>query len=594
MKRFTRLGVVFSRVMLMVAVALWVHVAQAQVLEQVPSDALVVVHAKNLQSISTKIAALAKQWGIVEMNPAMSDPLGYLLGQAKITDGLDKSGDAAMVLANGDLKAEPPPMILLIPVTDYQKFIGNFAGAQKDGELDKFKMSFGGEPGDEDTYAANWGHYAALTPTKALLAKKPEGFKPSPAAAKEIASKDIVAIANMKVLGPLAKQHIEENKDKVNGQIDSGLSGLPEAAPYIPVLKVCFTQGVNAAERFLTETDCAGLSIDLQPDGVGVGLLADFVADSYLAKNIASVKGTEGSLMTGLPDGKYLMSGGGRNDAEDLKKAFDEFLAPIQDSLSKGNETMQHISTYIDALKSSMHDQQAGSFGLITPTGALGTPLLQTIMEQKGDAAALLKDQKTMMVSQQEIMNLLPNQPKMTVDVKPDAKTVDGVSYTQFTTTITDSSSPSAAMAKQMMNMFYGPNGPQAFTGVVDEHHLMMYTGLDDAVVSAAIKAVKDQNDPFIKDEGINLVRKHLPQIKVSEMYLNVADIVTTAVTYAKMLGMPLPVTMKAGVPPVGFAIATDGPSMRGDMYVPSDLIEQIVAMALQFNMGGGAKNGGL
>ena len=198
-----------------------------------------------------------------------------------------------------------------------------------------------------------------------------------------------------------------------------------------------------------------------------------------------------------------------------------------------------------------------------------------------------------MFSTQQEFMNLLPNQPKSKVDVKPDAKTVDGVSFTQITTTMIDNSSPGAAMAKQMLNMLYGPNGPTYYAGAADEKHLLMYSGLDDATVTAAIKAAKDQNDPFADDQSLQEVRKHLPQTKVAEMYINVGDIVTTVVTYAKMLGMPMPVSMKAGIPPVGQSLSAGGSSIRGDLYVPSDLIEQLVAMALQFNMGG-AKGGGL
>jgi hypothetical protein len=280
-------------------------------------------------------------------------------------------------------------------------------------------------------------------------------------------------------------------------------------------------------------------------------------------------------------------------EGDSLKQAANEFLAPIQDQLSRGNADQQHLSAYLDSMKNLLNDQKGQTFGLIAPAGALGTPMFQWVGVQSGDSEAILKDQQKMIVASQDVMGLLPNQPKMTTEVKPNAKTVDGISFSQVTTTIGDSNAPGAAAAKQMLNMLYGPDGIVVYMGAVDGQHVLGVSGTDDAMIAAAIKAVKEQNDPFTKDEGLTQVRKHLPQTKVSEMYINVADIVTTAVTYAKMLGMPLPVTMKAGIPPIGFAIATDGPSIRGDMYVPSDLIEQIVAMALQFNMGG-AKNGGL
>ena len=57
-------------------------------------------------------------------------------------------------------------------------------------------------------------------------------------------------------------------------------------------------------------------------------------------------------------------------------------------------------------------------------------------------------------------------------------------------------------------------------------------------------------------------------------------------------MGMPIPISMKAGLPPIGFSLASEGASMRGDMFVPSDLVEQCIAMALQLKMMGGAGNG--
>jgi hypothetical protein len=43
--------------------------ARAQVLQNVPTDALVVIKIKNLQDVSTKLADLSKQWGLTNIRP---------------------------------------------------------------------------------------------------------------------------------------------------------------------------------------------------------------------------------------------------------------------------------------------------------------------------------------------------------------------------------------------------------------------------------------------------------------------------------------------------------------------------------------------
>src|SRR5437868_3784314 len=69
------------------------------------------------------------------------------------------------------------------------------AAARADGELTTFKPE-GGD--DKPGYVANWGNYAAMSPTQALVSKKPGGgLKLSGLAAKEMQQKDAVVYANI-------------------------------------------------------------------------------------------------------------------------------------------------------------------------------------------------------------------------------------------------------------------------------------------------------------------------------------------------------------------------------------------------------------
>ena len=78
-----------------VVMALGVGRSQAQVLDQVPAESLVVVKVANLQATSGKIAKLMHELGIDAMVPQMQDPLGALQQKIKANNGLDKNGELA-------------------------------------------------------------------------------------------------------------------------------------------------------------------------------------------------------------------------------------------------------------------------------------------------------------------------------------------------------------------------------------------------------------------------------------------------------------------------------------------------------------------
>src|SRR5256885_16926259 len=111
---------VIAPALVVMALLLLAPVAQAQVLQQVPADALVVIKFNKLKATSDKIAALAQKLGIAQMNPDMADPLGKMQAEAGIKEGVDPAGDAALVLLNGKMDEQKPPGLVLIPVTDYK------------------------------------------------------------------------------------------------------------------------------------------------------------------------------------------------------------------------------------------------------------------------------------------------------------------------------------------------------------------------------------------------------------------------------------------------------------------------------------------
>src|SRR5438105_4359519 len=287
--------------------------ARGQVLDQVPAEALVIMKVSNLQQTSGKLAKLCQDLGIAQMAPQMADPLGALQTKLKINNGIDKAGEVAFAYIDpaavgGDSQHS---MVMLWPVSDYKGFLSNFPDAKEEGGVATVKL--GDDP--DDSFVVNWGKYAAITPSKEVAALKPTGFKVQGAAAKELA-KDFAVCANMPRLREMARPKLKDNRDKIITQMENALSQEAELAKYVPVFKAAVNRVLDLADQFLAESQSAVYSVNIGDSGVNVALVADFVDGSALGNGVKSFKNSNASMLTGLPEGKYLFFGGGTGNPE--------------------------------------------------------------------------------------------------------------------------------------------------------------------------------------------------------------------------------------------------------------------------------------
>jgi hypothetical protein len=96
LRRWSRFAVVAA------AVAIVADHARAQVMSQVPENAMVVVRVASLQKTSQKIASLSQKIGIAQMVPQLQDPLGALNQKLNNPKGMNNEGEMAFVFLNPD------------------------------------------------------------------------------------------------------------------------------------------------------------------------------------------------------------------------------------------------------------------------------------------------------------------------------------------------------------------------------------------------------------------------------------------------------------------------------------------------------------
>ena len=214
---------------LLVALVFSTAARAAGVLEQVPSDAWVVVKVSNLQQTSDKVAKWAEQLGLAQAVPQFADPIGTLEKELKLGGGIDRSGEMAFVMVNPETAVGPDKaLVVLVPSKDFKALTANLkefkAGAA--GGIATFKGDTG-----EAVYVTQRGNYAAFSPKKELRSNKPAagGLKLAGVTAGEVAEKDIVVYANIPAMRQTLLPKLREAKEKLLQEIEKGGANFPTA-----------------------------------------------------------------------------------------------------------------------------------------------------------------------------------------------------------------------------------------------------------------------------------------------------------------------------------------------------------------------------
>ena len=607
------------------AVMLMPIAARAQVLDQVPGDALVVIKLNKLKQTSEKMAAFADKLGLAQQMPAAGDPIESLKGKLGIKQGLDDSGDAVIFFPNMEKEGEPA-MVILVPVSDYKAFIGNFEGATTEGEVTTATL---GEE-EKESFIIERGKYAAISNEKAALDQKPDGIKAEGLSAKELDGKDVVAYVNMKSARAKILPEITKNRQKIIDEVEKNMKqgaagprrGPQEdedsdpAAPapanaqqekMIPLVRAFVNRGLDVVEQLVRDADAATYGLSFGDAGVNSTTMVQFAKESPSAKRVAELKNTDQSLLAGLPQGKYMFFGGSSDEASAGAKIIADFVAPLEKEFAAlGDAEGKALQGYLDGIKQYAAAVKMSAFGMATPSGMLGQDaIVQAIGVSVGDAKAVMEAQKKMFDAQQGLMSLMSVggvKTEVQSSYKENAKTVDGVTLNQMTTNFAppagQQATPQQMQMQQMMTFMYGPGGVTAWLGAVGNDKVISAAGANDELLGKLIASAKTGEDVLSKSAGLSATVKELPKERMVAAYVSLDQIAKTLANYARaLMGMQLNLQLPDDLPPLGITMGTDGDgtALRADGHMPAQTLQSIIAavMQVQMQMQGGQQPGG-
>ena len=303
----------------------------ADILQEVPRDALGFVVLHNLSGVDAKVAQLSTQ-----LDRGLPRPLAFLKELTGISDGLNPNGDFLLAFIRSvDANASHPEFCVYLPVADYDRFIQSLNGTTVDG------ISVA-TVGGEDLLIAHRGDWAVVMNPDAraritqLLDASPTTLAQIAEWQKWIESNDatiVVLAAGVKpalkwALGqPAVERKIDEDSendifgsDDVNGPLNPFVAPRLNRSPAdaYSLLQDELRKWAAASpdlSRALSKSIGIGCGIRLDKDGNAVGSLR--IATS---KDIAKV-GEDKNGATDLPFSIYGGGGFVMNGAAMLKNA---------------------------------------------------------------------------------------------------------------------------------------------------------------------------------------------------------------------------------------------------------------------------------
>ncbi len=581
-----------------------------EVYQMIPLDAPVAIVVPNLSALSQKVAKLNEQ-ALDSMVPNMVDLLGEMKMTMGIEEGLNEEGSLAIALTDAqalnpdmpkgldadDPQDDKPPMIMLIPVKDYDAFVVGYGGDPAEKVTQLFL------PDGSHGYAKKFGGYAVLAPNQ----QDAQAYQPPPAngltarvgriGRRCLASSDAAFLVNIEALAPVFQPQFEEAITQLKAEMDREMSK-PQAgmdAEMMVFVRVILEAYFDAAQAVWRDSASCVVGLDLDDQGLGFSGTLQFKANSPSAKVFGTGQGA-GPLLSQLPNQDYMMAFSADMRGlhcqpllDDLVSKFPEdadhqMTGMIKDGLAMWKQSPAMAMAYYPPAGPPM-GMMGGMMG-----GVMGGMMNSVGVIQTEDPQAYLEMYQSMI----EKANGLKVAPAPDQDAKaeagnpqgdgeapqvsifatytPNALEISGVQVNeyqiqyQYPPEVMQQMGPIAPMMAMFGGMGY--NGYIAAKG----SSVVMTTTRDGQLMQQALASV-DQNNGLGTQGQIEQVRQDgLWPHTVMEGYISVNGVMGGVNTFMAMMGQP-PIEVPEGLPPMATAVSVEQNGIATRLYVPTEIV---------------------
>lgn len=556
--------------------------ATEDVLKLVPDGALGVVVVNRPGAVDGKIQDLGRQ-----MQLPVPSLLMLLDLQVNFRKGFDQDGSLAVIVLPAQQGRAFPTPILLVPVSDYEKFLGQFEPEEaKDGLT---RITLKGVSG----WARQIGGYAAVTDGsyREVLEKTLKVSKELPAGLAAwrpwLADQDLAAV----VLQPGVQELCTKAQEGIR-QIKETMTRIGQSAPDSSPQGAKLAENMEQMARIWDFYASIFQAAQKQVSACGFGVQVDkqsslrltgrtmLVSSGSWAKRVEELKPTEDDLLAGIPDKPFVIAGSGAASEAVWKglmaasfkmmKSMREFYGLSEEQLDKmiqmADQSMKGIRGMSMVLSSghsgeSIYSGMAGVFGVDDSQEFLAS--YEAYVRQYSE---LLKGVKHSALPQMDVQKSQIDGHaglKLTMNALKPPKDFQTPDY------------------DRMMKALLGPD--QKAVGwlvAVDKHRILM-SYADKNVLQQMLKDMGQSKPGLAGDAELKKTAALLPPKPVVTVYVSprgaiefVQRIVPAFAPPEANVNLKLPEFPKT--PPLGFAVTTGKAEAQMQLVVPREVIQAV------------------
>ncbi len=529
MNRFGRISrTIVALVMLSVAATHAVAQANriAPVLDQVSERAQIVVVAPNLSRLSEKLALLNES---LELGvPELADVLGEFKRDAGVERGLADNGALVLVVedATTALMGGQAKVYLLVPVSDYDAFIGSF-DATVDGPVAQLNSATG-----DPNFIRKVGNYALVGETSAAV----QSYQPANNGAKWIRKAGDLG-GNALAGGDVAMVIDIESMSMTLAGMTTMLQFMAEMgiANAPPEQQASARAGVQwliqGFQAFVRDGSALVVASDLTEQGIGGSIAVQFKENSALAKRFAN-GGKAADHLARLPDKPYLVAMSANTDAFNIAGIAESILPLIASTDVPAADAFKAMLPIVQQMRGM-------SLVVAPPTDETQEPSVLTYMNVT-DAAAYRDAFKKYLAQ---------------IDGKPATAADPTTVATRYTANQLKVGDVAADQYEIRTDALTAQTG---YLVGKDEH--ILHTNVADAQVLRDGLAAMTRTNGLGANGDIAQTRKSLLPDSAFELFINFDAVMALA---AAMEGGPVDNTGKAGLIGVSISIGEGGAVLR-------------------------------
>ena len=507
------------------------------VLDRAPKDAVAVVGVSSIARLDKNLGAMLT----AAQAPAIS--VSAMISVLGLT-GIAQDKPIALMLMPGDMKGALPPLLALVPVTDYGAMVKALGGGA-DG-VAEVKIQ-----GDTFHVKQVEGGYAALSPVKALV----EGYDGK--GGNMQAHAELIGKTGQDIVGA-SDAFVFFHRDEMKKLMDSGFNPLQGAMRGLASQGL----GINAdLTKGPLAKDATGMVIGMSasPKGATFDASANYKAGSDLSNAFAE-GGDSAALLKELPA-----------DSEtpliawtmDLTKPGMRALA----AMMAGQKGLSDV--VLDPAFLSNPDAFSSYSGLITKNpGGLFTGFLSRGVRRYGagnpvEAFAVFRK------GYESVNNKSDSAVSVSSTFQENASEINGVSVSAYSMKAISQSGAGSPLA-----LLFGPEqGPKGFVAPL-KSAVYATTTSDNKLIGRVIAVGNGgEGGRLTDDKALAQVASALPAGRSAEMYFGVRGVMETILPMLQMGGRQIDYTPPEDLPPIGIAVLTGNGQIRMSVVAPAPTI---------------------